>query len=126
MTEAERRELAERVAYLAHAEIEMNPPKDGGTALVILELTEDEAISLASTLRQASGGWKPIESAPKDGTRILLSLSPVKNAKHTWGSVRIGKWRRGGWALDMSGNYQPDTRIMAWMPLPPPPTTEGG
>lgn len=53
--------------------------------------------------------WRPIATAPKDYTRVLL-----------WSSygIRIGLWNGGsGW---LSLNYGRPTH---WMPLPEPPTS---
>jgi hypothetical protein len=48
-------------------------------------------------------GWRPIESAPKDGTRVLL-----------WDGRRqhVDWWNHGWWNT---------SRPTHWQPLPPPP-----
>jgi DNA (cytosine-5)-methyltransferase 1 len=63
--------------------------------------------------------WRPIETAPKDGTKVLLLLkdSDVPHAgyyKHRYG------WRIAWDNHDLS-EYDGPTH---WMPLPPPPSTE--
>lgn len=73
--------------------------------------------------------WQPIETAPKDGTYILLG-----GCKHG-PAVRIGYWGPGrydhrrreyerGWADGPAYGFNPTH----WMPLPPAPTnrSEGG
>lgn len=59
--------------------------------------------------------WKPIESAPKDGTMVLLG-----NAVHAWRTA--GGWREAhqDWwdSRDEEGCEFPPTH---WMPLPDPP-----
>jgi len=54
--------------------------------------------------------WQPIETAPKDGTRVLLGFMG--------GTVLSGSWRHG-WAAD--GSLQNDLRPTHWQPLPNPP-----
>ena len=64
----------------------------------------------------AMGEWQPIETAPKDGTRVLV----VER-----GTVSIADWFDGNgwepgacwWATD-SGSLRDVTH---WMPLPEPP-----
>ena len=63
------------------------------------------------------GGWQPIETAPKDGSTIVLG--------------GYGWTRRGYWAIDnFIGNGQPTWssedghgcgEVTHWMPLPEPP-----
>lgn len=66
-----------------------------------------------------SGAWQPIETAPRDGTRIILA----------WGGSAVV-----GYYLDNSGmrrpwqgwrtpSMEPTPRglVTHWMPLPPPP-----
>ena len=61
------------------------------------------------------GEWMPIESAPKDGTEIIV-LSGAKGVSLGWffkASSRTQCW------LDQKGRcIDPNF----WMPLPPPPT----
>jgi hypothetical protein len=65
--------------------------------------------------------WKPIDSAPKDGTQILAF------AKDAYGYNYYGV---AEWAVDGPGKIQPHVedwfwpfaiRPTAWMPLPEPP-----
>lgn len=58
------------------------------------------------------GEWLPIESAPRDGTLILVCLADnIMDTVSWWG----GGWRETGSALRLLGEPK------AWMPLPPPP-----
>jgi hypothetical protein len=52
--------------------------------------------------------WQPIETAPKDGTRILLWCG---SKAHTF----VGQWSRGSW---VGAKYHTPTH---WIPLPAPP-----
>jgi hypothetical protein len=62
--------------------------------------------------------WKPIESAPKDGTEVLLA--------YPGGIVKSGKWTLFGgyyeehWADGERPRFGADPTH--WMPLPPPPS----
>lgn len=56
-------------------------------------------------------GWQPIETAPKDGTWILLL-----HENHS--TPTVGRWIDGGWFSD-DGLKWPSTH---WMPLPAAPT----
>src|SRR5690606_4654015 len=72
-------------------------------------------------------GWQPIETAPKDGTRVLLWFGwhdlPVV------GDFRHGRW----WSVHSLGGNLPHPNGMdwkeviepsCWRPLPPPPVLE--
>lgn len=71
-----------------------------------------------------SDNWQPIETAPKDGTTVLLS--------EKWNSIPIiGRFARGKWVGDHTNvntdgdacviDYFEPTHITHWMPLPEPP-----
>ena len=77
--------------------------------------------------------WQPIETAPRDGTRVLLA------AFHSSDSVMLGVFQSAdsddpddvdGWDTDQG--WWPDTDFTHWQPLldPPkekaPPTEAGG
>jgi hypothetical protein len=80
--------------------------------------------------------WQPIETAPKDGTPVLV-FSPhapfsdptnIIVAKFdTWRSDPNGEYSWWSYCesvlADISGQIEPEPTH--WMPLPPPPT-EGG
>ena len=63
-------------------------------------------------------GWQSIDTAPKDGTHILLPFG---------GSCIVGYWWHspGGeenrWCADLSANRDEDLSPTHWMPLPPKP-----
>lgn len=73
-------------------------------------------------------GWRPIETAPRDGTRVLLwcvhahaaySADPVSEG---WAACVLGQWinhNGGGWTWHgLCG------RLTHWRPLPPPPSDD--
>ena len=75
--------------------------------------------------------WQPIESAPKDGTYILVS-NPAAGGSWVahWFPVAVSGykfdqlWRSvmlNHWHIPEKTRYVPPTH---WMPLPPPPTKE--
>lgn len=78
------------------------------------------AAAIAAALKAARGGWMPIETAPKDGTRILAIWNGVRHIIywHTAPAVpgtRFGPVAR--WMPDsnrVAVNYEPTK----WRPLP--------
>lgn len=63
--------------------------------------------------------WRPIETAPKDGTEVLVQMAPKV--------IRLGWYfkpssRTEGWC-DENGKRIIPTH---WLPLPPPPADRGG
>lgn len=81
--------------------------------------------------------WMPIETAPKDGTRILLFCNRVWDEYHN--PARSGHWfsevkavkdevayRVNGWWLDGFDHpfNEPPFCPTHWMPLPNPPKDE--
>ena len=67
--------------------------------------------------------WQPIETAPKDGTVIILF-----DGKSVWAGRWIGHSYYPWVAID-NHIYGPRglkaKDVTHWMPLPPPPTDEG-
>lgn len=76
-------------------------------ALVLNELAADPPI--ASLLVQH---WQPMETAPMDGTRLLM-------VNAAFGSVRVAWYDEPHESWSYSGVYQPTH----WMPLPESPTS---
>ncbi len=72
----------------------------------------DELRDLA--LRGLEGQWRPIETAPKDGTRVLL----LRSHEEGYDSKRIGVdyWKNETW-----WNTRPGMPPSHWLPLPAPP-----
>ena len=68
----------------------------------------------------APQGWQPIESAPKDGTDIILWLPWI-------GRVRTGRWTmHKRWSADFGVAYRLPLlgEPTHWMPLPAPPVAQ--
>lgn len=76
-------------------------------------------------------GWMPIETAPKDGTIVLL----YRPTAHKWGRVTPGKWSderyakkpKPFWVIWVKIGGTTESRAWApthWMPLPEAPNVE--
>jgi hypothetical protein len=102
-------------------------PLTEGHPLIVSIGEEDGAVRVTLNLsaghrvrvRQRSPEWKPIETAPKDGTQVLV-LSGALN-------MRVGWYDQGSWIY-----YQKygGVRVVIlaptrWMALPMPPSAEG-
>lgn len=90
----------------------------------------DEATKLMKTVswleqKVAEFQWRPIKTAPKDGTYILL-YRPAEDGRQK-DAVREGKYHRYGmndtWRVRSGGVWDIDAPTH-WMPMPNPP--EGG
>jgi hypothetical protein len=75
---------------------------------------------VAAALRSPADGWRTIESAPKDGTRVLVYRPRVVYDGITW-MPEIDKDRWSGSSWWESRRIQQPTH---WMPLPSPPAEE--
>jgi hypothetical protein len=60
--------------------------------------------------------WRPIETAPKDGTDILVYCGPASDP--IWG---IACWDEGAWRLWNDAEWRRHDWPTHWMPLPPLP-----
>ena len=65
--------------------------------------------------------WKPIETAPKDGTSVLLWRTNIDGSD---GRVTVGSWHEtyGGSWWDEGMEYTFD-HMTHWRPLPAPPAS---
>lgn len=62
--------------------------------------------------------WQPIESAPKDGTRILLHMDGTDEPSPAVGEWGMDFWMKKNWCME-AGDYWPGATH--WAPLPAPP-----
>ncbi len=65
-------------------------------------------------------GWMPIETAPKDGTRILVYVCDSGRVTEAWFCEDTGLWPHDD---PYSEEYEPCNVGLPthWQPLPPPP-----
>ena len=73
-------------------------------------------------MSQSKDDWRPIETAPDDGTEILVCMTHNLPDCGAWETIMWVDWQRGPYVWP---NYErridipfPPTR---WQPLPPPP-----
>jgi hypothetical protein len=79
-------------------------------------------------------GWQPIETAPRDGTRVMLWRGFTEIGK--WAEMVVAEWHDGEWQWpsddnpsthgewtvdDMLNGYCSCGDFTHWMPLPNPP-----
>ena len=74
--------------------------------------TEPEAI--AGWNRRASP-WQTMETAPRDGTRVLC-FAPPSSSEYLTARLRVDWWHEGGW-----WQMRPVQPYTHWRPLPAPP-----
>jgi hypothetical protein len=108
--------------------------------------TDEGAIALyehpAAKASTAAMGWRPIATAPKDGTAVLLAQGERVTAGH-WEPERwptgaeyhgstgeyIGEFETGAcidaWWYSEDGGFSEDEPPTHWMPLPPAPQGDG-
>lgn len=85
-------------------------------------IADGSRAALSAPQQPSIGGWQPIETAPKDGSRVLLYHSGFKHPfykrdlKARWW---VDWWDERAW-------YQtaPDAQPTHWMPLPAAPNSE--
>jgi hypothetical protein len=96
-------------------------------------VTTSEA-TLRRIVRRASGGWRPMETAPRDGTAVLLF---IEDAEHPFEdestTVSIGSygveggpeqdptWSFAGWCWQQDCYCRGAGRPIGWMPRPAAP-----
>jgi hypothetical protein len=89
----------------------------------------DELLEAAALSLPAVSQWQPIETAPKDGTPILI-LYKGHAIEALWECVDSGDWESGQqpvywWSSEL--NYLEDgDEPTHWMPLPTPPIADKG
>lgn len=80
--------------------------------------------ALAASGHAPTPGWQPIETAPRDGTHVLVMLDgnlPPTSA-HWFGPADWPGLRSGGWYLSVQQHEGPRLHPTHWQPLPEPPS----
>lgn len=84
---------------------------------------EELEAALASQDMEQRAGWMPIETAPKDGTTIILGYEGSYSEEGHWMSdPSRNHWRETGWfASDADVLCEHPSRPSHWQPMPPAP-----
>ena len=64
--------------------------------------------------------WQPIETAPKDGTEVLV-YGDGQGMSVAWWETKYIWVRPGAWVSDFGRSDTHTHEPSHWMPLPPPP-----
>lgn len=128
-SECRKRVDAEIAVYMLLKKVRGEAPAEGAVEFAEKVL---ENINEESALSAGLEGWRPIETAPKDETDVLLYF-PLEGLSDTHPKIVIGWWRQNdhwpetsGWVFQnravraYSDAYQPTH----WRPLPAPPSTD--
>jgi hypothetical protein len=76
------------------------------------------ALAVLQRLREAEAGWRPIETAPKDGTPILVCVTDCRQ-------FTVVSWQRMNHEDDFGwGDAAGFPDCTHWRPLPAPPVKE--
>lgn len=72
--------------------------------------------------------WRPIETAPKDGTSILIFGKwdgEISDWRKVWPQSGVAAWQDNEWSAVLTDIYGVWCALPThWMPLPKPPTQE--
>lgn len=85
-------------------------------------------VVLVGPLEPAAGQWSPIETAPRDGTRVLIHVPSVRmrSVFEAWWEYDTegvrGRWCTMGTPCGTDDRILPEL-VKNWMPLPEPPTS---
>jgi len=83
------------------------------------DMVKAAARIMASTPSPEGQTWQPIETAPKDGRRVLVMWE-------YWSSEPfVAYFKHGRWNGEVALSECSDDGPTHWMPLPSPPTPEG-
>ena len=91
-----------------------------------LDYVDEPLIAPAKPGASSSNGWRPIETAPRDGTSIIL-YTDERNARPYLTSLVIAGWNSGCsfWANGHAETGWSEDHFTHWMPCPPGPGDTG-
>ena len=96
----------------------LDPDLTNALRSAIMSKEEQEILAALPVDQVKAERWQPIETAPKDGSRLLVTRAPFTGKapyKIVWWSSSTPKgWR---WRLSKLVRFNPTH----WMPLPEPP-----
>lgn len=102
--------------------------RNAETALIARAILADRATRPAA-VEDGPGEWRTIDSAPKDGTHVLVSFdgtSMPPTVAHWFGPPPLPGLRAGAWYLSVQQLEGPSINPTHWRDLPAPPSpTEG-
>lgn len=89
----------------------------------VFDRLTDSGTLLAQSLKREreATAWRPIETAPKDGTEILIRIAE-KQGLPGKGCVYVARYFDGDWRT--AGGWYSNVYVACWLPLPPPPEPE--
>lgn len=97
---------------------ELAAGEHGEDVLNVLVGALGDLVDLRDELMAAREGWRPIETAPRDGAWILVWLGGISNCADTV------QWAYGDWWNGCSGHVPSAAAPTLWRPLPAPPAGE--
>lgn len=124
--------------YPAEAIARLQDFQSGDTRFQAIGRDDEDLSALLDYAERAGDAmrWRPIESAPKDGTHILVGTFPTRPGDvtiataHWFDSRDFGaKSGKAEWALSVNFDGEHSNHGVAapthWLPLPPAPDREG-
>ena len=97
----------------------------------LAEVTEErDALIASARIKEANSGWRPIETAPRDGSWFVTANNRENDEYET---LQYNPWARDVYTQEQDGRFSRSTEIADeftssnfhrathWMPLPLPP-----
>lgn len=120
----------EKVTKAISAGVNADLQADRAFAVALLRKAQEEIAQLKKdqdgeiTRLRAERAWRPINTAPLDGTEVLLLIGPAEyqEVRFGWFSQYRKQWHyfEMGCGSEDNIDYCREGRALAWMPLPKP------